>query len=261
MKLVNPTRSLLRTAAAAALALSLAGCATKPATTEADTAISDPLEVPNRFVFAVNEAADILLIRPVAEVYVGVVPDPVRQVVHNFIQNLMAPIYIANNLLQGNFEGAQVATGRFMTNTILGIGGLADVAAEAGLPEKPADFGQTLGVWGVGTGPYLVLPLLGPSNVRDAVGYGVDSFGDPFRIWTNAVGQDGVQLGRSVTSGIDRRSQLLREIDDLRRNSIDFYATVRSLYAQQRNAAIRGTAAPASPEFPEFPEYDTPATQ
>ncbi|MBP2293494.1 MlaA family lipoprotein [Azospirillum rugosum] len=259
MKLVTITRSLLRSAAAAALALSVAGCATTPATSEGETTVNDPLEGPNRVVFAVNEAADKVVIRPVTEVYVAVVPDPLRQAVHTFIQNLMSPLYIANHLLQGNFEGAQLATGRFMTNTILGLGGIADVASEAGLPEKPADFGQTLGVWGLGSGPYLVLPLLGPSNVRDAVGYGVDTLGDPFRIWTNGVGQDGLQWGRTGASGVDRRSQVLREIDDLRRNSIDFYATVRSLYAQQRDAAIRGSSAPANPEFPEFPEYNTPA--
>ena len=252
MKLANLSRSLLRSAAAAALALTVAGCASAPGTSNGEVTVSDPLEVPNRFVFAVNETADILLIRPVTEVYVGVVPDPVRQAVHNFIQNLMGPLYIANNLLQGNFEGAQVATGRFMTNTILGIGGLADVAAEVGLPEKPADFGQTLGVWGIGSGPYIVLPLLGPSNVRDAVGYGVDTVADPFRIWGNATDNSGLMVGRAGAAGVDRRSQVLREIDDLRRNSIDFYATVRSLYAQQRATAIGGGAAPATPEFPEF---------
>lgn len=256
MKLANITRSLLRSAAAAALALSVAGCASAPATNDVETTVSDPLEVPNRFVFAINETADILLIRPATEVYVGVVPDPVRQAVHNFIQNLMGPLYIANNLLQGNWDGAQTATGRFVTNSVAGVGGLFDVATGLGMPEKPADFGQTLGVWGLDSGPYLVLPLLGPSNTRDAVGYGVDTLGDPFRIWMNAIGQDGVQYGRTGASGIDRRSQVLREIDDLRRNSIDFYATVRSLYAQQRDALVRGTG--AAPATPEFPDFDTP---
>ncbi|MBK3734037.1 VacJ family lipoprotein [Azospirillum brasilense] len=254
MKLANLSRSLLRSAAVAVVALGMAGCATAPGSNEADATVSDPLEIPNRFVFAVNETADILLIRPAAEVYVGVVPDPMRQAVHNFIQNLLGPLYIANNLLQGNFEGAQIATGRFMTNTILGLGGLADVASEAGIGDRPEDFGQTLGVWGVGPGPYVVLPFLGPSNVRDTLGYGVDTLADPFRIGTNAAGADNAMYGRTAAAGLDRRSQLLREIDDLRKNSLDFYATARSLYAQQRRAAIANDIAPATPEFPDFDE-------
>lgn len=256
MKLVNLTRSLLRSAAVAAFALAVTGCASTPATSDADATISDPLEVPNRFVFAVNEATDILLIRPTTEVYVGVVPDPVRQAVHNFIQNLLGPLYIANNLLQGDFNGAQVATGRFMTNSILGIGGLADVAAEVGLQEQPEDFGQTLAVWGLGGGPYIVLPLVGPSNARDTVGLGVDTLADPLRIWGYATDHKNLLYARTGAAVVDRRSQVLREIDDLRRNSLDFYATARSLYAQQRAAAIRDNAATATPEFPDF--NDTP---
>ncbi|WP_448207882.1 MlaA family lipoprotein [Azospirillum sp. sgz302134] len=255
MKLANLTRSLLRTAAVAALALTVSACATAPSNSDAEATVSDPLEVPNRFVFAANEAVDILLIRPVTEVYVGVTPDPVREAVHNFIQNLMSPLYIANNLLQGDFDGAQVATGRFMANTILGVAGFADVATGLGLPEKPKDFGQTLGVWGLGSGPYLVLPLVGPSNARDAVGYGVDTVADPLRLWGYATDHRGLLTARTGTSGIDRRSQLLREVDDLRRSSVDYYATVRSLYSQQREAAVRGNAAPAAPEYPDF---DTP---
>ena len=99
MKLANLSRSLLRSAAVAVVALGMAGCATAPGSNEADVTVSDPLEIPNRFVFAVNETADILLIRPATEVYVGVVPDPLRQAVHNFVQNLLGPLYIANNLL------------------------------------------------------------------------------------------------------------------------------------------------------------------
>jgi len=257
MKLVNFTRSFLRSAAVAAFALVATGCASTPATSDVDAAISDPLEIPNRFVFAANEATDILLIRPATEIYVGAVPDPVRQAVHNFIQNLLSPLYIANNLLQGDFQGAQLVTGRFMTNSILGIGGLADVAKEVGLPEQqPEDFGQTLAVWGLGSGPYLVLPLIGPSNARDAVGFGVDTVADPVRIWAYGTDHKNLLWGRSSANVVDRRSQLLTEIDDLRRNSLDFYATARSLYAQQRAAAIRDNAAVAAPEFPDF--NDTP---
>ncbi len=257
MKLASLSRSFLRPAVLA-VALAASGCASAPGAGDADAVVSDPLEVPNRFVFAANEAADVLLIRPAAEIYVGLVPDPVRQAVHNVIQNLLGPLHIANNLLQGDFEGAQVATGRFMTNTILGLGGLADVAAEVGLNEQQEDFGQTLAVWGVGPGPYIVLPLLGPSNLRDTVGYGVDALADPLRIWAQGNDQDALLYGRAGTTVIDRRSQLLTEIDDLRRNSLDFYATLRSLYGQQRAAAIRDNAAVETPEFPDFDESPKP---
>ena len=254
MKLASLSRTLLRSVAVAAFALTATACVNKPADSGAKDAaydVSDPLEVPNRFVFAANEAVDVLALRPAAEVYVGLVPDPVRDAIHNFIDNLMAPLYIANNLLQGNFEGAQFATGRFLTNTILGAGGIADVATQAGIPNRPEDFGQTLAVWGVGDGPYLVLPLLGPSNARDAVGYGVDTVGDPIRVWAYANDHKGLMLTRAGVNAVDRRSEVLKSVDDLRRNSLDFYATVRSLHQQQRQAEIANKPV-GGPDFPDF---------
>ncbi|SMH60646.1 MlaA family lipoprotein [Azospirillum agricola] len=251
MKLASLSRSLLRSATVAVLALTATACANRPADSDAAYEVNDPLEVPNRFVFAANEAVDVLALRPAAEVYVGLVPDPVRDAIHNFIDNLMSPLYIANNLLQGNFEGAQFATGRFLTNTVLGAGGLADVATAAGIPERPEDFGQTLAVWGVGDGPYLVLPLLGPSNLRDAAGYGVDTVADPVRIWAYAHDGQGLMMARAGVSAVDRRSEVLKSVDDLRRNSLDFYATVRSLHQQQRRADIANKPG-GGPEFPDF---------
>lgn len=251
-------RTIFRTALAATFALALAGCASGPRGA-ANEEVSDPLEVPNRFVFAMNEAADVLVIRPAAEVYHGVVPDPVRDAVQNVLDTLLAPLVIGNSLLQGDLQNAQNATGRFMTNTILGLGGILDIASAAGVPAyRTEDFGQTLGVWGVGEGPYLVLPLLGRSNARDAVGYAVDSIADPVRIGANAADTKGVLYGRAATSAIDTRSRLLREVDDLRRNSLDFYATTRSLYSQQRNAAIRNSTTNGTQEFPEFPDTVPP---
>ena len=248
-------RTIFRTAFAATIALALAGCASGPRGAEE---VNDPLEVPNRFVFAANEAADILVIRPAAEVYHGVVPDPVRNVVHNILENLLAPLVIGNSLLQGDVQNASDATGRFLTNTILGLGGVLDVATEAGVPPyRQEDFGQTLGKWGVGEGPYLVLPLIGRSNARDAVGFGVDTLADPFRIGVNAnTSANGALYTRSGASAIDTRQRILREVDDLRRNSVDFYATARSLNTQQRNAAIRNGKNGADTEFPDF---DKPA--
>ncbi|PWC56339.1 VacJ family lipoprotein [Azospirillum sp. TSO22-1] len=251
-------RSLFRTALAATVALALAGCASGRNGTGQDE-VYDPLEVPNRFVFAMNDAADILVIRPAAEIYAGTVPDPVRNAVQNILETLLAPLVIGNSLLQGDGQNASDATGRFMTNAILGLGGVFDVASTAGIPAyRTEDFGQTLGVWGVGEGPYLVLPLIGRSNARDAVGYGVDTVADPFRIATSAANANGVLYSRSAAAAIDTRSRLLREVDDMRRSSVDFYAAARSLYHQQRNASISNSTSAGTPEFPEFPEDAKP---
>lgn len=241
-----------RAASAAALSLCLAGCAT-PGGDSAD-AVNDPLEPVNRVVFGFNEVADKAVIRPAAEVYVFVTPDPLRDAVHAFIRNLLSPLVVANQLLQGDVQGAIDETGRFMTNTILGAGGIADVATQAAIPNEQEDFGQTLAVWGIDSGPYLVLPLLGPSTVRDAVGYGVDTVADPIRLWGQATDHEDLLLARTLTGGIDRRSRYLKEVDDLRRNSLDYYATIRSLYAQQRAAQIRDSNGKDS--VPDFPDYN-----
>lgn len=251
MTLASLTRPFIRVAAVVMLSLSAAGCANSPDAQDG-AGISDPLEPVNRVVFGINDAADILLLRPAAEVYVAIAPDPVREAVHNFLRNLVSPLVVANNLLQGDFEGAQVATGRMLTNTILGVGGLLDVATVAGLPDEEEDFGQTLGVWGVGTGPYVVLPLFGPSSVRDTAGLAVDMVSDPLLRWSYANDAKGVLYTRATAGAIDRRSRVLKEVDDLKRSSLDYYATVRSLYVQQRRAQILDNKTEAAPDFPVF---------
>ncbi|HEY0833790.1 MAG TPA: VacJ family lipoprotein [Azospirillum sp.] len=260
MTLASLSRSLLRTAATA-LILATAACATPSgnSTQSAGFDANDPLEPVNRAIWGFNEGTDILLIRPATEVYVNVVPNPVRDVVHNFLVNLTMPLVIANQILQGDRQGATDAAGRFLTNTILGMGGLADVATEARIPYESEDFGQTLAVWGLGDGPYLVLPLLGPSGLRDTVGLGVDTVADPVRGAAYTAGAKGALWARSGATTIDRRSELLGTIDDVRRNSVDPYATLRSLYRQRRQVEIRdGKAAPA--EQPDFP-VDPAATK
>lgn len=250
MMLASLTRSLKRATLAASLAVAaatLGGCATSAG--DAASEANDPLEPMNRAIFSFNEGADILVMRPVAHTYETLVPDPIREAVHNFVLNLASPIFIANQLLQGDVEGAGHATGRMLTNTILGVGGIADVATSAGIPLQHEDFGQTLAVWGVGEGPYLVLPLLGPSNLRDAGGFAVDTVADPVGAWTRA---NGGTMARAGASSVDRRAQLLKPVDDMRRNSLDFYASTRSLYRQQRTAAINDSVTTASPDFPVF---------
>lgn len=252
------SRTLLRTAVAAAFTLALAGCATAPQSPAHDE-VNDPLEVPNRFVFAVNEATDVLVLRPAAEVYHTLAPDPVRDAVQRVLENLTAPLYVGNSLLQGDLQNAEDGTGRFLTNTFLGVGGIFDVATAFGIPPyRFEDFGQTLGTWGVAEGPYIVLPLLGPSNARDAAGYAVDTVADPVRIAAYRADVKYLLYVRAGVSAVDARSRVLREVDDLRRNSLDFYAAIRSLNHQRREAAIRNSTVDNKPDFP---EYDAPSAK
>jgi len=228
--------------AALLLALTLGACATRP--TDPDELahfkeINDPLEPMNRLAFRFNEAADTVVLRPLAIGYRAVIPRGVRHSIRNFLNNLRAPVVLLNDLLQGEGLRARDTTGRFMTNTILGLGGVFDVASDAGIPYHEEDFGQTLAVWGVAPGPYLVLPVFGPSGFRDAVGDGVDTVVDPAGIYIrNEYGWVGSAVRYTVDS-VDWRAANLEIIDDLKRSSIDFYAATRSAYRQQRNNEIR----------------------
>lgn len=242
-------------ALAAAVTLTLGACSlpgSDPAARQAWMETNDPLEPLNRAIFGLNEAADIMLIGPAAHTYELIVPDPVRDSVQSFARNLLTPLTIVNNLLQGDVDGAVRATGRFLTNTVLGAGGIADVATQAGMPYEFEDFGQTLAVWGFEPGPYLFLPILGPSNFRDGIGYALDTAGDPVRITSNAIGKQAFPYAGWTAGGIDRRARLAPGINDLRKNSVDYYAALRSLYAQQRMALIEDNAQTAQPEFPVF---------
>lgn len=243
-------RTVFRVVAGFAVAMGVAGCAGP----HADEGVYDPIEPVNRAIFGFNEAADKAIIRPVAEGYTIVVPDPIRDNIHTFFHNLTLPLSIAHNLLQGDLKGAETDTGRLITNAVLGLG-FADVATAAGIGDDPEDMGQTLAVWGMDSGPYIVIPLLGPSNLRDAVGMGIDSVADPVGLKMTTT----MSVSRSVGSGIDLRSRYLKEIDELRRTSLDYYATMRSLSQQQRNAAIRDNRQPNQTDFPDYDKV--PATK
>lgn len=212
--------------------LLLAGCATDP------TGANDPYQDTNRAVFHFNNKVDEYVLAPTARAYVAVVPDPARQGVHNFLLNLDLPVTFANDLLQGEMDRAGDTLGRFTINSTLGIGGLLDPASDFGIPYHKEDFGQTLGTWGVGEGPYLVLPLLGSDPPRDAAGQVVDIFLDPStyipireHFWWSA--------GRRTLAIIDLRSRNLDTVESIERGSVDYYASVRSLYRQLRNNEIR----------------------
>jgi phospholipid-binding lipoprotein MlaA len=222
------------------LALALAGCATLPAGVEATP--GDPLEPLNRNILALNMAVDDAAIGPVANVYRAVVPGYGRTRIRTFLGNLREPRVMANTLLQFRLRDAGQTVARFVVNSTFGVAGLFDVATDWGLPQRNGDLGQTLHAWGLGDGPYLVLPVAGPSNARDAVGWIGDLALDPFN-WILPVE---VSAGRAGLSGIDQREQNGEGLDELRRGSFDFYARLRSVWQQQRDAEL-GRAAGAEP--------------
>ena len=201
--------------------------------------VSDPIEPVNRFIFGFNDILDKVLIEPLAKGYNAVLPNFVRDSIQSFMRNLSSPLIIANNLLQGNIGDAGIATGRFVINSTVGILGLVDVAKANGLNYKSEDFGQTLAVWGVGDGFYLVLPVLGPSTLRDTAGLAVDGYADPVRIVSDNTDKDWIYYTREGVEGLDNRSRLIKAVDDLRRNNLDYYAAVRSAYHQKRVSLIR----------------------
>ena len=197
--------------------------------------VHDPLEGINRRVFWVNDKLDTYLLKPIATVYDFILPSPIKIGVRNAIANLYAPVDIANNLMQGKVAGARNSAGRLVINSTLGLAGLMDTATEFGIEASREDFGQTLGVWGAGPGPYLVVPLMGPMNVRDGFGRVVDS---PLRIWPLFVDfkVSAIEFGVEVVS---LRAEHLDTVETIKETSFDFYAAVRNGYNQRRDAAIR----------------------
>jgi phospholipid-binding lipoprotein MlaA len=214
----------------------LSGCAT--------TGTNDPYEATNRAIFDLNLEVDRLALRPTAEHYDRYVPEEVRDALRAALDNLRAPVVVANDLLQAEGSRAATMTGRFLVNSTIGLGGLIDVASRMGLETHDEDFGQTLAVWGAGEGPYVVLPLLGPSNPRDAAGKAVDVALDPsiYIKFKRHVLWEGT---RQYLNIVDNRARSLETFDAIERDSLDFYATARSLYRQNRSYQIRnGMPAP-----------------
>lgn len=225
---------LWRNLAAVLLAVAAAGCASAPD----PSGENDPYETQNRQVFELNQRLDRNVALPVATFYVHAVPHPLRDGIHNFLTNLDVPVTFANDVLQGEAKRAADSVGRFIVNSTVGVGGLIDVSAKIGVPEHDADFGETLAVWGVGEGPYLVLPFFGPSNPRDAVGLAVDNtVADPL-FWISWRSSTYFKLGRTLADVVDKRAQNIDAIKELERTSVDLYATERSLYRQHRESEI-----------------------
>ncbi len=203
----------------------------------------DPYEGLNRRVYAASEGADARIFLPIAKVYHALTPGLIGRAIHNVIVNLSEPVVIANDILQGRFKMAGRDTLRLTANSLAGFGGIMDVAGRAGLPHHDNDFGITLGTWGVPPGPYLFLPLLGPSTVRDALGAGVDGVADPLNYF-RFPGRLTLRVSSQVVGTLDVRLRSQGDLDALLSGATDPYATLRSVYLQQREAEVRGESAP-----------------
>jgi phospholipid-binding lipoprotein MlaA len=202
----------------------------------------DPGRGVNENIFALNNRLDTWFLEPIAKGYDKASPGPIQRGIGNFFDNMRVPRTFVNNVMQGKGADAADDIGRLMVNTIFGLGGFIDVASAREMPRHDEDFGQTLGVWGVPPGPYVVLPVVGPpfngpSNVRDIAAWPIDIVMDP-TIYVNATG-----LGAIRT--VDSRARYLGELGQLRKDSIDFYVGVRDLYLQGRESDVRdGAVAP-----------------
>ncbi|MEZ5970852.1 MAG: VacJ family lipoprotein [Hyphomonadaceae bacterium] len=225
--------------------------------TPADT--GDPWEGFNRSMFGVHQAVDGAVLEPVARGYRAVTPRPLRTGVVNFLRNLKSPVTFANDVLQGEVGRAGNTAGRFAINTTIGIAGIFDPAASMGLDRHDEDFGQTLAVWGVPSGPYLFVPLLGPTTVRDGAGRIVDIAFDPLT-WADFDDVDTARAARTVVAGIAQREALLDPIDLMEAQGGDLYLTYRATYEVAREAAIQNgrAAVEDSPDFEDM--YEEPAT-
>lgn len=233
MRRKNTCRFWRATLGALALALVVGGCATAPQDGLDEFGaeqVDDPLETMNRLVFAANVAVDTLVLQPVAVTYRDLMWPPIKNNVHNLLLNMRLPLTFVNAILQGDFTHAERTASRFVSNMLLLW--MGDVGAGE---QQQEDFGQTLATWGVEDGgPYIMLPLLGPSNMRDVAGRVVDFFIDPVGV----VSSSEISLGRAGGGAIDSRSRNVDDVRDLQANSLDYYATVRSLYRQRRQAMI-----------------------
>ena len=225
-----------------------AGCATPPPATDPDAvaefkANNDPVEPMNRQLYAVHDAIDTAVIAPVAQTWRDDVPDWVRQHIGDFMENAGSPTRLANDTMQAKPRRAGDTLMRFLVNTTVGLGGVFDVATDLGYPAHTTDFGITLGMAGVGTGPYLFIPVMGPSDVRDVTTIGADVVMSPLTWVDVPTAVAAFNYGRGVVSAVNTRSDLLDTVADVKRTALDPYASFRSLYLQHRQSAIDATRA------------------
>ena len=242
-----------RALAASTLALaviSLTACATRPPASDVEATqefeqTNDPLEPTNRFFYRVNDTLDTYTLKPVAQGYVAVVPQPVRTGLHNALANLSSPVLFADDVSQGNPKHAGDTFMRFLINSTAGGVGIFDVAKGWGYPAHETNFGVTLALWGVPAGPYLYLPLLGPSSPRALLGRGADTVLDPFTWVPRGYGLLTLNWARYGLGTLDTRAAYLSDIDHVKASALDPYATFRSLYRQNTESQVEAARHPA----------------
>ena len=222
------------------MVLAATGCATSPDPSDAEAVAeweetNDPLEPMNRAIFDFNMAVDEILLQPLARGYRFIFPQYVRNRIHDVLQNAGEPINFFNAVLQADSDRAATALGRLMLNSTFGLAGLYDLAeSEFDIAPVNEDFGQTLAVWGVEEGPYLMLPVFGPSNLRDGSGRGADAVMNPLTWYFSNTDREWIGYTMLGVEGIDTRERNLETLDEIERTSLDFYAAIRSLYRQRR---------------------------
>lgn len=242
----------------AVAAFGFVACVAAPATAFAQEGPRDPWEGFNRGMFAVHEAVDQAVVEPVARGYRAVTPEPVRNTVRNFLRNLRSPVTLANDLLQGSPDRAGTTMARLTINSTVGVLGLFDPATGMGFERHEEDFGQTLAVWGVGEGPYIFIPLMGPTNLRDGTGRIIDMAFDPFT-WVGGEDFNDVRVARAITTGLVARESVIEVVDDIRRDSLDPYASIRTSYGLLRESAVQNGRA-AIEDLPDFDDnFDAPS--
>lgn len=233
---------------AAVLATSLSGCASQTS--------KDPLEGMNRGIYKFNDVADKAIIKPVAKAYKFIAPNPVRIGFNNFFSNLGSITTVVNDLLQFKFAYAFTDAGRFVINSTFGLVGLIDVAGMDKIEKRSEDFGQTLGYWGVGNGAYLVLPLLGPSSLRDATGLAFDTITSDPITYTRNIGQIRLSNQLRIAQFVDKRTQLLTATDLVDEASLDPYAFTRDAYLQRRASMVQDGLVPNESIKDDFSDVD-----
>jgi phospholipid-binding lipoprotein MlaA len=245
---------------------SVGGCATRPPADDPEALAdfeeaNDPLEPTNRGIYAFNNALDTVVLKPAAQAYRFVLPGQVREGVHNVLANLGTPVLLSNDMLEGRPRRAGDTTMRFLINTTVGVLGIFDVAKGWGYPQHDADFGMTLALWGLPDGPFLFLPVFGPSNPRDAVGLGVNSAMDPFTWVGQGAAVRALNWSRFGLNGLDQRERHLDDIDNIKKTALDPYATFRSLYRQHREGQIEDLRKDKRATIPVwFPQSGAPDT-
>lgn len=230
--MITTGRRPSRFIAVLAVVLLTAGCANMPKDQAAPD--EDPLGPINRVIYGFNSVVDGLILRPIASIYRGIVPEKGREMISNALENLYTPVTVANSVLQADPNNAFAGFWRFTLNSTVGMGGLFDVASEAGLKMRTTDFGQTLAIYGMDSGPYVVLPIIGPSTARDSVGRLADALMNPF----NYI-DEGFSYSVWAGKAVDYRANNMKLLDDIYASSVDPYATFRSGYTQKRASDIR----------------------